>query len=45
VRYDGATNPPTSADVSNAQGSIIAFDDLINPTLSQSYLSVARAAS
>jgi hypothetical protein len=38
--YVYPTNPPTAANVSIAQSSIAAFDDLINPTLSQSYLSV-----
>jgi lysophospholipase L1-like esterase len=42
--YVYPTNPPTSANVSNAQGSIIAFDDLINPTLSRSYFSVAQGS-
>jgi len=38
--YVYPTNPPTAANVSIAQSSIASFDDLINPTLSQSYLSV-----
>ena len=38
--YVYPTNPPTPASVSSAQSSITAFDDLINPTLSQAYLSV-----
>jgi lysophospholipase L1-like esterase len=42
--YVYPTNPPSSADVSEAQSSITAFDDLINPTLSQSYLSVSGSS-
>ena len=38
--YVYPSNPPTPASVSSAQSSITAFDDLINPTLSQAYLSV-----
>ncbi len=34
-------DPPTSAAVSLAKSSILAFDDLINPTLKKSYLSVS----
>jgi lysophospholipase L1-like esterase len=34
-------NPPASAAVSLAKSSILAFDDLINPTLKKSYLSVS----
>ncbi len=36
-------NPPTSASVSLARASILAFDDLINPTLKKSYRSVSGA--
>lgn len=38
--YVYPTNPPTAASISSAQSSITAFDDVINPTLSQAYLSV-----
>ena len=34
-------NPPAPAAVSLAKSSILAFDDLINPTLKKSYLSVS----
>jgi lysophospholipase L1-like esterase len=36
--------PPTAANVTSAQTSVTAFDDLINPTLSQSYLSVPQGS-
>jgi hypothetical protein len=42
--YVYPSNPPTSTNVSNAQMSISAFDDLINPTLKQSYLSVPQGS-
>jgi hypothetical protein len=42
--YVYPTNPPSSADLSQAQTSIAAFDDLINPTLSESYLSVSTGS-
>jgi GDSL-like Lipase/Acylhydrolase family len=42
--YVYPTDPPSSADVSLAQTSITAFDDVINPTLSQSYLSESRGS-
>jgi lysophospholipase L1-like esterase len=38
--YVFPTNPPSSANLSTAQSSVLAFDALINPTLSQAYLSV-----
>ncbi len=38
------TQPPSSASESQARQSILAFDDLINPTLKKAYLSVARAS-
>jgi lysophospholipase L1-like esterase len=41
--YVYPTDPPTSASVASANSSITAFDTLINPTLSQSYLSVPRS--
>lgn len=42
--YVYPTNPPSSADVSQAQTSVTAFDDLINPTLSESYASVPQGS-
>lgn len=36
--------PPTSASVTQARSSILAFDDLINLTLKKSYLSVSRTS-
>jgi lysophospholipase L1-like esterase len=42
--YVYPTDPPTSAQVSLAQLSVTAFDDLINPTLKEAYLSVARGS-
>jgi lysophospholipase L1-like esterase len=42
--YVYPAHPPTSANVASAQSSITAFDDLINPTLSQSYLSVVHGS-
>jgi GDSL-like Lipase/Acylhydrolase family/Bacterial Ig domain len=38
--YVYPTNPPSAANVTSAQSSVLAFDDLINPTLSESYASV-----
>jgi lysophospholipase L1-like esterase len=42
--YVYPTNPPTSAQVALAETSITAFDQAINPTLKDSYLSVARGS-
>jgi lysophospholipase L1-like esterase len=42
--YVYPVHPPTSADVASAQSSITAFDELINPTLSQSYHSVLQGS-
>ncbi len=38
------TQPPSSASETQARQSILAFDDLINPTLKKAYLSVSRAS-
>ena len=38
------TDPPSSASLTQAHSSIVAFDDLVNPTLKESYLSVARTS-
>jgi lysophospholipase L1-like esterase len=40
--YVYPTDPPSSSDLSLAQLSVTAFDDLINPTLSESFLSVPQ---
>jgi lysophospholipase L1-like esterase len=37
------TQPPSSASGSQGRQSILAFDDLINPTLKKAYLTVSRA--
>ena len=42
--YVYPTNPPTAARVTEARSSILAFDDLINPTLKTAYLSQARSS-
>jgi lysophospholipase L1-like esterase len=42
--YVYPADPPTPASVTQARSSILAFDDLINPTLKKSYLSVARTS-
>lgn len=42
--YVYPTNPPSSADETLAQNSITAFDQLINPTLSESYTSVPNGS-
>jgi hypothetical protein len=42
--YVFPVDPPTTAQLSQAKLSITAFDDLINPTLRQSYRSVARGS-
>jgi len=41
--YVFPTDPATAASVASAQQSVLAFDDLINPTLSQAYHSVTGA--
>jgi lysophospholipase L1-like esterase len=38
------TQPPSSASETQARQSILAFDDLINPTLKKAYLTVSRAS-
>jgi lysophospholipase L1-like esterase len=42
--YVYPSDPPTAASVTQAQTSIPAFDDLINPTLSKAYASVPDAS-
>ncbi len=42
--YVYPAQPPTAASVTQAQTSIVAFDDLVNPTLSQAYASVPGAS-
>jgi lysophospholipase L1-like esterase len=42
--YAYPSHPPSAANVVGAQNSVLGFDDLINPTLSQAYHSVAGAS-
>ena len=42
--YVYPTDPPSSASLAQARSSILAFDDLINPTLKKAYLSVTRTS-